>query len=296
MTLSHPVSGPSNSPKTKRGQRKLDGQGNEKWTSRFASFGGYLSGAHSCILELDNGGYLVNYRREAFPGLDDIPPILIWLDSLGNVTQQYDFPNNFIYTIGDLIKTADGRIVGVGQVDLLDYDLGFGGWVFAFTQSGELLWQRYIVDQHFLPEKLGWFSGVVELDDGRLAMTGTIDTPADVDIWLVVLDSEGCLEPGCMGEFQGYVSGIDSPVDNDTPISIFPNPTSGSFITLKGADFMNGNAEQFTINIYDVVGRLVRSQPAREQIDVAGLSCGNYFLGIQAGNGINRLVGRFVKL
>jgi hypothetical protein len=270
---------------------KMDAQGNEKWTSRFSSFDGLINGTHSCLLELDNGGYLVNYIRDTFGG-NDIPPIFIWLDSMGNVTQQYDFPNERILTINDLIKTADGRIVGVGQVDLLDYDMGYAGWIFAFTQSGEPLWERYIVDQRFLPEKLSWLSSVEELEDGRLAAIGTIDTPLDVDAWLIVTDSEGCLEPGCMGELQGYFSDSKSIEETSLKVSIFPNPVSGDDLYLT--NFKTNNFA--TIYIHDSLGRLVLKQVASQKVGITMLMRGIYFLSLQYGDEQIVNVGKFVRI
>ncbi|MCB0521941.1 MAG: hypothetical protein H6577_15865 [Lewinellaceae bacterium] len=176
---------------------RLDPFGNELWTSRFSGYKGPVGGTKSSMLELDNGGFLVTYRRFELTGFYKRPPIMVWLDSVGNVTQQYDFPDFTELIITDLIKTSGGLIVGSGYAYLGPpiYDFGYGGWVFAFTQEGEMLWERFIADLRF-PDKFSFFSALEETDDKGFILTGGIDTPSPGhDIWLVKLDSMGCLLP-----------------------------------------------------------------------------------------------------
>jgi hypothetical protein len=101
--------------------------------------------------------------------------------------------------------------LGAGYVDKLDN--GIGGWVFAMSQEGELLWNREIVDLRF-PAKLSLFNAVEESEDGGVILIGyIIDTLSNSqennqNIWLVKLDSLGCLDLKC-NDLQIITNNLD---------------------------------------------------------------------------------------
>lgn len=268
---------------------RISPQGVTRWTSTFADFDGTLGTApFSSLLPLDDGGFLVNYRRyhPDGPYIKD-PAILVWLDADGNITRQYDFDDAVSTHITDMIKTSDGTIVGVGSAVLLHFnDLGpLGGYIFAMSQEGELLWERYFQDLA-LPDRAGWFSGLVETDSGGFAMTGTVFTPAGADTWLVQLDSMGCFEPGCTTKVQvahGVYNTLNETESKPKRVfSVYPNPVQGTELNIA-ASFSPKEATE--IMVFNMLGQIVKKQAFASTLDVSTLSPGPYMLGIRVGNG-----------
>ncbi len=74
-------------------------------------------------------------------------------------------------------------------------------------------------------------------------------------MWLVKLDSMGCLEPGCADTFT-YIKPI---LIQNAIFNIFPNPvTNTSTVEIKipeGFQIISG--KKLILNIYDITGKLV---------------------------------------
>jgi type IX secretion system substrate protein len=219
---------------------RFDKSGEEVWINDIAFFEDtYI--VPPVMEVLDNGGALVSFYRMNFEEGWHYPPILVWVDSMGNVTNQYDFPPNTERYVRDLHKTSSGTIIGVGRADMLES--GLGGWVFAMSQEGELLWSRDINDLRY-PEKWGEFNAVQESENGGLIITGfiidtleNIPSSFDQNIWLVKLDSMGCLEPGC-GDVQVITASTEAEKPTELkPFKIYPNPVSGQTCFLERNQF-----------------------------------------------------------
>jgi hypothetical protein len=262
---------------------RLDPQGNEKWTHRFANFDGLLLANFSSLLALQDGNIVVSFRRVNPTGFFKRPPILIWLDSLGNIIQQYNFLDFTELQITDLIEAADGSIVGSGYADLLDFNRGIGGWVFAFSPDGEKLWDRFIVDLNF-PDKFGWLGAVIQTDDKGLALVGKVETPASSDIWLVKLDSAGCFEPGCADGLQVLTAEKEVISSDSAPFKIYPNPVNQGMLNFD-YDSNTIQTKRLSLEIADVSVYVVKGQPFSAQMDVSALSSGFYVLTIMDESG-----------
>lgn len=264
---------------------RLNPQGNIKWTNSFASYDGFLGGTSTSLIQLDNNGFLVTYKRDAFPAPYPYPPIMVWLDSLGNVVQQYDFPANRELFITDLIKSSEGLIIGTGYgyFNLFGEGYGYGGWIFAFTQEGVLLWERYIADLNF-PDKISWLSAIRETENKGFAIGGQIKTPTGYDIWLVKLDSMGCFEPECEGQFQVLTDGLEVIKPDPPAFKIYPNPSSQGFLNIE-TRYGTIDKSGFTIRVSDLTGKTVKQQPYKPVIDISGLVKGIYFLTVHRNEG-----------
>ena len=255
--------------------------GQKKWTRDFAPLGFFLGigdTPNGPIVALDNGGFVVGAERNSSSLTSKFPPILVWLDADGNVTQQYDFQDDFPLELHDLMVTSDGTIIGCGQAVLFDFDLGIGGWVFAFSQDGDMLWERYIADGHY-PNLISYFNAVTETPDGGLALTGTIRLPAQYDVWLVKLDSTGCFEPGCADGINVLTGSGEAAVPAPRLFHLFPNPATQGQLHFQAAPGIFP-LENHTLKISDSLGRSVFSGPYAPTVDVSGLRPGLYFVQI----------------
>lgn len=270
---------------------RFDKYGEEIWTKEVVNFeDSYIA---SPVMEvLDNGGAVVSFYRMNFEEGWHYPPILIWIDSLGNVVNQYDFPTDAERYVRDLHKTSSGTIIGVGYADMLE--LGLGGWVFAMSQEGELLWSRDINDLRY-PEKWGRFNGVQEAENGGLIITGfIIDTFENIpssfnqNIWLVKLDSTGCLEPDC-GEVQVIPSSVEAEKTTESkPFRIYPNPVSGKNCLLERNPAFAVN-QKLNIEIADSFGRIIWQKSGTAdpvvQLETSQFKRGIYFVRIEDSEG-----------
>ena len=258
----------------------VDKDGQKKWTTDFAPLGEYIgSPPNGPIVALDNGGFVVGAERNSWSPTSLYPPILVWLDENGNVTQQYDFHDDFELEIHDLLLTSDGIIVGCGLVNLLGFDLGIGGWAFAFTQDGELLWERYIVDQYY-PNLISWFNAIEEAPDGGFALAGSVRLPTEYDVWFVKLDSMGCLTPECNDALDILSEIKENTSKRDKLFSIYPNPTSDGQIYIQSHEDISQNKNGH-IYIFDSMGREILKTPYVGKIDLSHFIPGLYFMKIE---------------
>jgi hypothetical protein len=275
---------------------RISRQGQVRWEQRFDEYEDLYQLEHTDLVALDDGGFLVSWQRFHWTPYSFDQLSLTWLDSLGNITKQQFLPDFVTFDINDLIKTKAGTIVGVGSIDVNTIP-GLGriaGWVFEMTQDGEMLWERYIQDLS-LPDKISWFSNVIENDSGGITISGSILTPVGYDIWLLQLDSMGCFEPGCTGEVQ-VVGGVYSstPEPKRMELKLYPNPVLGGrlFIDVPKSAALDPSTE---IILFDMLGRAVRTQPFARTVDVSGLEKGTYFLKIMQGGEMLDWVGKFLR-
>jgi hypothetical protein len=63
---------------------------------------------------------------------------------------------------------------------------------------------------------------------------------------------------------------------NKTEITLFPNPTTGSF-SISGLD---KKTKGFSVAVIDIYGKVVLSTKNQIEIDLNGISKGNYFVHI----------------
>jgi len=267
---------------------RFDKNGEELWTNDIAYFEDIYIGGTAVMEALDNGGAVVSFYRMNFEEGWHYPPILIWVDSLGNVVNQYDFPADSERYIRDLHKTTSGTIIGVGYADMLE--LGLGGWVFAMSQEGELLWSRDINDLRY-PEQWGRFNAVQEAENGGLIITGfiidTLENSSDENgsqVWLVKLDSTGCLEPDC-GAVQVISSSVETEKTTESePFRIYPNPVSGKDCLLERNPAF-ADSQKLDIEIADSLGRIIwqKSDSADTvvQLETSHFKQGIYFVKIE---------------
>jgi len=270
---------------------RIDSAGEELWTSDAYYFNKFGT---SSMVSLDDGGYLLSFHRDNPSNGFLYPPILIWLDSMGNFVKQYDFPEDTESWISSLTKTSSGIIVGSGFVD--KWDLGFAGWVFAMSQEGDLLWNREIIDYRF-PARANILNAVAEAENGGLILTGFImdtflnNVPGiyNQNIWLLKLDSSGCLEPGC-GDLQTVNTG---PAASRSTIALFPNPAGPSTNVVLPPD-----TPRATFSLYDLTGHLVLRRPLGPGLNEVPLdAAGPGFYLYEVNDGEKRLMsGKLVKV
>lgn len=245
---------------------KVNSVGEQLWTQELRR-GDFLRWHGTDPLLLDNGLVALNWIDnvvEVAPFDVRFQDMLIWMDQEGEIVQEYFFPRDRIRDIYSMTKAANGDIIGAGSINMADLELGSGGYVFRMSPEGELLWERYLADVRY-PIDQHFFNDVIEAEDGGIVLTGLFrdsfpDGSLNPNVWLVKLDSMGCLEPGC-GTFQvmgAVVSTDEVSAASRGELQLYPNPTA-SFAHLQWPE----NTEltyPLDIQVYDLTGRPLLSR------------------------------------
>lgn len=212
----------------------------------------------------------------------------------GTQLWQHVFTHWGILEIGQIIPAANGDIIGVGEMVRLEWQGdeefdAFPAWMFRFNSDGELLWERFFLPELFIEEEYH-FLDAVELDDGRIAATGmTIDTLEDgyitFDAWLVMVDENGCLSPGCEQEIV-ITSTQDMAMQEQTKqqlFSISPNPVKLTDPVLVQWLDQEGVSDKDELLLYSAQARPLARYKLTQAIDQPlyldkQLSAGHYYM------------------
>ena len=226
--------------------RKLDTLGNVIWKK---IYGGDMSGdrlvnvcplgADKYFLQAHIDSVLVNPNTG---GVTSRPATAFILNEDGELLSDTiinDYGELRYYTNTTCAKDggviASGQIVGKSAVLSANLPPQTFGLITRFDSLGHILWDRFFWDPDYLrinPDTIfsSSFGPVVEMDDGRLAVVGLIFGPQDkggTNPWVLMLDSVGCLTPGC-GDGEQIVTAVREPIPPSLyPVYLTPNPASG---------------------------------------------------------------------
>jgi len=162
----------------------------------------------------------------------------------------------------------------------------------CFSPEGVLLWSRQIgMQDHIEPGfTQEYFQTAIWTSEGGILVggyiTGTFDYPIGykTKIFLLKLDSVGCLQPGCSETI--LTSAVEAPSLADDCWQVSPNP-AGAMLHVQLAPDCNVRALLTRLQLFDAQGRMVLEQaipPGQSAwyVPTAHLASGVYFL--QAGD------------
>lgn len=246
---------------------KIDANANQLWTKslNYAKF----PLQEPKLVSLAGGGGAVMWMKDTIT----VDPQIAWnfillygFDSDGNIIWTHEW-NTWPYKIITRIKEANnGDIIGTGFYRAGGLPNKGKGMVFRMSGSGDLIWERHYSDSLLRP----WspqmeLLDVCELEDGRIAATGLVfdyngeGVPWNPNVVLLVIDSNGCLVPGCDGTTQ-YVTATSEPIfkfDNLPMLGVSPNPSSGpALVSLPEA--LAVGSEAYQLRCYAPNGQLLQ--------------------------------------
>jgi hypothetical protein len=179
----------------------------------------------------------------------------------------FDKQNN--YTQSALLyisrKVSDGEIFSVGLTS--NTTESNSGFYMRCDSMGNPIFLRRV---NYLNE-VDFFIDFIETSDGGILINGAAaDTPEDggQNLWLVKLDSLGCLEPDCW-------VGVEQAEVNTLGVSIYPNPAT-DWLYLK-----YDNTRNITLEIFNLSGQRVlqhQHMAPKEGIEISHLPAGLYLL------------------
>jgi hypothetical protein len=245
-------------------------------------------GQSGIVTPLANGESAIVWRKDTswfdwITVIDEFP-VLYGLDVDGNIKWRHEWYDVSIRTVYRIITANNGDILGMG-VYITENAPG-KVWLFRSTVDGEIKWERHYSDSLIRPwapilEMLDF----TEMDDGRIAATGIVyDTnrlgDINFNIGLLVVDSNGCIEPDCEGVGQYITSTLDllkNPIDLDV-LTILPNPVIyGQFAIQITGKLQNRKKMHF--RAFNMQGTIVHSGPV-QNASVVQIDCGDWAPGM----------------
>ncbi|MBS1569948.1 MAG: T9SS type A sorting domain-containing protein [Bacteroidetes bacterium] len=188
---------------------------------------------------------------------------LVMYDDNGNFLWDYSGlkckpTSNLWATFTDGYQDSDSTFIVCGAIQQLAWNRAL---IYRFTADGDSLWRRdyahfgNIANSPAFPE-LPW--DIEPTSDGGMVLTGetwngdTIPPYSDVNMWLLKLDAEGCLVPGCQ-----YVGINEITYGLEHALQIWPNPSDGLIrISLQLPEGLPLEGD-LLLQVFDMNGRLV---------------------------------------
>ena len=250
---------------------KISNDGEIEWTANLDVQ--TFQFAYGTLAQSSDGTAAIGWYKDTttndFVGYPSPPPAVYGMTPDGVFTWHHDFEVNYdedeLKQHTNMIPTANGDFVGMGfyRFQNEEEQLDECGWIYRISSEGELLWERQICDNNtFIFNQ--FFYNAVELDDGSLVFTGMTNnesesdvTGVDLNIWLVRVDSMGCLEPGC-DDFQVITDVKTIPLpDNINLFTAYPNPAN-EVLHIR-SDFMP-LLDHGQIQVLNTLGQVVAQQ------------------------------------
>jgi hypothetical protein len=275
---------------------KTDSAGNEQWRKTIG--GSYLD--YYCVVANSNdGNFLVGTIHAIGQFAPDYPisqirlmkinsgGVVLWDKLYGKAT--------YFNQMGQVLIQGDGNIIVSGSYLSDSSTVQYGesyGYVLKTNSQGDSVWMReyYYFNGDANANRL---YDIKQTPDGGFIACGEVDSLPAIpqSIWVLKLDSFGCLVPGCQNVGMKEVI-----LQDNEQLFVFPNPASTE-INIRLPEKFRENAQQ--ARIFDHLGREVLRQhltagEVTHAINIASLPTGVYYIRI-IGNGISVVAGKVVK-
>lgn len=268
---------------------RLSSSGNLLQTKKYPFWGLIDSQSAASPLEIEGGDIIIGTNKSdqqnSPSNFSDFPQLVKINSSSLDTIWTCRIASTIYYGSTQVSKIAeDGNVVCVGTYGWhggnVPYSLGI---ISKVDMDGNLIWHRrhyfaaygdnLLFDLDPLPNG-GWLAtGYTFL----IAPNG--DPVTAKEAWLLALDEEGCLVPGCDNLIYSVTE------ENPIAFSIYPNPIRND---LNIALAHNMGNEEVLINVYDLQGRSVMHHQIQMNegtitLDASSLSSGTYLLSVTVG-------------
>ncbi len=157
------------------------------------------------------------------------------------------------------LKDSNYLLVGIFNADTGQQK----GWATKLDKNGNTLWDNsYYIDEVDSNGNVfeAYLVDAAERDDGSIVMTGNARLSTNpawrrYDVWVVIVDSNGCIMQGCAPTAISQ----EEITNEDRPISISPNPTTGAFKLQS--------CQKGTLSVFNVQGVLISQTNIHEGIN-----------------------------
>ena len=211
------------------------------------------------------------------------PQKLTWIDQNGEFLKDTLIlsPRYEEIHIGQLRNSKGGGFYGFGYWGSTSNG-GWNGWIFKMTNDGEMLWSRKYKHEGLEIGKSHSISDLIELDNGDIVTVGSIGGPGVQGLWMMKLNSDGCLSDGDCG-IEVIATSTVEVLEKVSDLSMmYPNPSNGIF------NIDQGILHQIkSLELYSTQGAKLQvwSSQIPSSIDLSSYKSGVYLLKAQLGNG-----------
>ena len=236
---------------------KIDADGNKLWMKHYPEYSTMKISSYSDTSIIFSGFQVID--------IGILSNNISLADTSGNIkwTKSYDYPNRLNQYITH--KTKNEGLITVGLTNSAPQNHDNAGYISRHEADGTLLWQRH----YNYNAETDFFVDVIETSDGGFLVNGAaFNDDTGQDLWLVKLDSMGCLEPNC------WEVGIEDAKENELGIKVFPNPAA-EWINFK----LPVNSGDITLEMFTISGKRVMNTKLfapLEAIQVGHLPMGLY--------------------
>jgi hypothetical protein len=273
------------------GQRwllRIDSLGNAVWPPKIWGSAYNDAGLSQCIVTSD--GEIIGLGGMAYADdYDAMKPYLTKVDmQSGESIWEHVYGPERYATLGFSVKECPNLdLISCGATT--DADEHYIGFLLRTTADGDSLWMRgyYYADTLFSNGQ-GRFHDVLPTPDGGFIATGAAYNPAtsvyppgySQDVWVLKVDSLGCIVPGCDG-----LTGITEQYTNlADALKLYPNPVHGELhVDIKLPADLTGHGP-LTLSVTSLDGKRILQQQVPTSaagevvVDVSSLSSGMYSL------------------
>ena len=251
---------------------KVDRSGNLIWRQV------YPLGMGQCFVTTDSNSAIYLASSTIGPaGFDNL--VLRKTDSTGAMIWERTYINttSYVYSINPVYVALNGHLYLSSSTTSFSVTRGF---LWCFSPTGDSLWSAQYTST---PGLDAYFTHLSPFPGGGFLMSGFADTPNQYNnAWLVRVDSNGCLIPGCPNSVE------ELGLDEDMRIMISPNPAS-DLIHLAFTD----QPAQGSILIYNAAGAVIMQEEYSSTKNISALSEGIYFIRYQMAHG-GDACGKFI--
>lgn len=274
---------------------KVDTLGNVLRDNRLVTSGNiYTNGGFAYTIKEDesNGYYIVTNDNIDVPNNKLIPHVFHVSSELDTVYWRTRFQHPLIM-VGDnfqwinnmsLLRDSSG-IVTCGSLHTPPFAEPSYGCIFKCSIQGDSLWTRLYQPLGWDSTRAWWMSmeSMRTTPYNTLVVCGRVGDGQDQVTrgWLLHLDSEGCLVPGC----DKIVSNTDFHSGREKAFNIYPNPIISSHLYLLSRI---GDQSKVILELFDLSGKVLHTSHFNPQVGTqyfieipTDLPNGEYILKIQ---------------
>ena len=253
---------------------KLDSLGNHEWSRKFG--GSNQDGAAHVALANDSN-YIVAYSYAYYTmpqAGSNLKINVLKLDKNGNTIWDKQYDSVWASRFPNMVKVlTNGEIIVIGVTDFWDGINYFGAsWVLKLKPNGDSVYFRKICKFNDEHTSMNTAYDFCINNDFSIVICGVVKQDTSYDnLWLVKMDSNGCLQPGC--DPTG-IKGIGHlPLDK---LMVFPNPTTNQ-TTISYPQLIN----EGELQIYNTMGQLVYEEKlvkasSKNEINTQNFKAGLY--------------------
>lgn len=261
---------------------KTDSTGNKEWFKSYPKFNGFLYRIITDVTISQNNTYLITGVADKSTG--ERIGFFSRINSSGSILLDRQVGNPSSNTSIQTIIEKDDIIYLQGETKeyLPPQSNYFHTCLYAFSSIGTPLWRRTYPDS-LLQNRRYLIYRMKTTPDNGFAMIGfgrnpiTPDSLSSQDVWLLKVDSNGCLYQPCLD----MTVGIEANKWNNSTIKLYPNPTYG-IIRIETEE----EIEQ--ASIYNLLGQIVFRDTSiiDKKININHLDQGIYIIKIRTTAGL----------